>query len=252
MGGSSKTTSASTVPAWVSQAQQDALARANAASRIGNVGYYGPDVAAMTPSQIAAIQGTNMAASAFGQPTVDVTAGMPTATDYGGMNAYSSGAGYDAALAELKARFPGQFEAIMSQFVDRVTGAMPGATGSGQTQMGMPVQKYAPVYGNGSGGGGGGGGGGSTGGGSGSGVGGRSLSDLAMIAGSYLPGGMNTNRPFSLLNTIAADVRNAISPQRAPTSADRPPPSPNRPAGITTSKITTSKPAAFKPGSTRF
>ena len=141
MGGSSKTTSASTVPAWVSQAQQDALARAQSASRIGNVGYYGPDVAAMTPSQTAAMQGTNMAASAFGQPTVDVTAGMPTATNYGGMNAYSSGAGYDAALAELKARFPGQFDAIMAQFVNPVTGAMP--AGYSQTQMGMPVQAPA-------------------------------------------------------------------------------------------------------------
>jgi hypothetical protein len=141
MGGSSKTTSASTVPAWVSQAQQDALARAQSASHIGNVGYYGPDVAAMTPSQTAAMQGTNMAASAFGQPTVDVTAGMPTATNYGGMNAYSSGAGYDAALAELKARFPGQFDAIMAQFVNPVTGAMP--AGYSQTQMGMPVQAPA-------------------------------------------------------------------------------------------------------------
>ena len=250
MAGSNKTTTANTVPAYLQEAGQNTLNRATDVSRIGNVGYYGPDVAAMTPAQIAAMQGTNAAASAFGLNTFDPMAGMPTATNYGGMNAYSSGAGYEAALAELKARFPGQFEAIMSQFVDRVTGAMPGATGSGQTQMGMPVQGYAPVYGNGSGGGGG--GGGSTGGGSGSGVGGRSLSDLAMIAGSYLPGGIYTRNPGSLLNTIAADVRNAISPQRAPTSADRPPPSPPRPAGVTTNKVTTSKPAASKPGSTRF
>ena len=153
MGGSSKTTSASTVPAWVTKAEQDALARTEQASRIGNVGYYGPDVAAMTPSQIAAMQGTNMAASAFGQPTVDVTAGMPTATNYGGMNAYSSGAGYDAALAELKSRFPGQFDAIMSMFVNPVTGAMPGATGAttagaqhNQSNMSADGVNRSPYY----------------------------------------------------------------------------------------------------------
>jgi hypothetical protein len=112
------------------------------------------------------MQTTNAAATAFGLPTVDVTAGMPTATNYGGMSAYSFGSAYDAALAELKARFPAQFAAIMSQFIDPVTGAMSGASAAGPTQMGMPMQSYAPAY---DGGGGGGGGGGSTGGGSSSG-----------------------------------------------------------------------------------
>ena len=230
MGGSSKTTSASTVPAWVSQAQQDALARAQSASRIGNVGYYGPDVAAMTPSQTAAMQGTNMAASAFGQPTVDVTAGMPTATNYGGMNAYSSGAGYDAALAELKARFPGQFDAIMAQFINPVTGAMP--AGYSQTQMGMPVQAPAsPVRDRSSGGYTGGGGG--------------SMSELS----SYLPGGVNTSNPSSLLNTIIGKALNAVSPQGNPTAANRPA---ARPASVTTKPVASKPKTASKPGSTRF
>lgn len=159
MGGSSKTTTASTVPAWVTQAEKDALARAEQASRIGNVGYYGPDVAAMTPSQIAAMQGTNAAASAFGQQTVDPMAGMPTASNYGGMNAYSSGAGYDAALAELKSRFPGQFDAIMSMFVNPVTGAMPGAAGArvaGAQQAAQRPQSLLDRITSGGGGGGGG------------------------------------------------------------------------------------------------
>jgi len=236
MAGSNKTTTANTVPAYLSEAGQNTLNRATDVSRIGYTPYYGPDVAAMTPAQIAAMQGTNIAASAFGLPTVDVTAGMPTATNYGGMSAYSSGSAYDAALAELKARFPAQFAAIMSQFIDPVTGMASGASAAGPTQMGMPMQSYAPAYDGGSGGG----GGGATSGGSVSGNGGRSLSDLAMIAGSYLPGGMNTRNPGSLLNTIAADVRNAISPQRAPTSADRPPPSPSRPASSTSSSTKSS------------
>ena len=101
MAGSNKTTTATTVPAYLQEAGQSALNRATDVSRIGNVGYYGPDVAAMTPAQIAAMQGTNAAASAFGLNTFDPMAGMPTATNYGGMNAYSSGTGYEAALAEL-------------------------------------------------------------------------------------------------------------------------------------------------------
>ena len=142
MAGSSTTSTANTVPAYLQEAGKAALTRGTDVSRIGNVGYYGPDVAAMTPSQIAAMRGTNAAASAFGLDTVDPMAGMPAATDYNGMSAYSSGSGYDAAIAELKARFPGQFAAIMAQFVDPVTGAAP-ASAAGPTQMGMPVQAPA-------------------------------------------------------------------------------------------------------------
>ncbi len=232
MAGSNKTTSATTVPAYLSEAGQGALNRATNVSNIGYTPYYGPDVAAMTPAQIAGMQTTNAAATAFGLPTVDVTAGMPTATNYGGMSAYSSGSAYDAALAELKARFPAQFAAIMSQFIDPVTGAMSGANAAGPTQMGMPMQSYAPAYD----GGGGGGGGGSTGGGSG----GGSLSDLASNVRSYLPGGINTANPSSLLNTMVAKAQNAISQQGAPTAANRPVAAPSRPAATTSS----SKPAS--------
>ena len=151
MAGSSTTSTANTVPAYLQEAGKAALTRGTDVSRIGNVGYYGPDVAAMTPSQIAAMQGTNTAASAFGLDTVDPMAGMPAATDYNGMSAYSSGSGYDAAIAELKARFPGQFAAIMAQFVDPVTGAAP-ASAVGPTQMGMPVQAPAGRSGGGGGG----------------------------------------------------------------------------------------------------
>jgi hypothetical protein len=70
----------------------------------------------MTPMQVAAMRGTNQMAEAFGSPTADVTAGMPTAQDYGGMSAYSAGPMYDAALAELQRRQPGTYDAIMAQF----------------------------------------------------------------------------------------------------------------------------------------
>lgn len=157
MAGSNKTTTASTVPAYLSEAGKSALNRATSISNIGYTPYYGPDVAAMTPAELAAMQGTNTAASAFGLPTVDIGAGMPTAGLYDGMPAYSSGAGYDAAIAELKARFPAQFAAIMGQFIDPVTGQMAGSAAR-STQMGLPVRSNTPAYGNTGNTGGGGGG----------------------------------------------------------------------------------------------
>jgi hypothetical protein len=113
------------------------LGRADELSRIGYTPYYGPDVAAMTPMQVAAMQGTNQMASAFGMPTADPMAGMPAATNYGGMPAYSSGDLYDQALAELERRMPGQFAAMRAPFIDPVTGAQPGSPyGSGYAMGG--------------------------------------------------------------------------------------------------------------------
>jgi hypothetical protein len=131
MGGGSTSTKVE-IPQWLEDAAKVGLERSEAVSRIPYAPYYGPDVAAMTPSQIASMQGTNRAASAFGQSTVDPMAGMPEATNYNGMMAYSSGSGYDAALEELKNRQPGTYNAIMGQFIDPITGAMPaGASGGG-------------------------------------------------------------------------------------------------------------------------
>ena len=246
MGGSSNTSSSVKVPAWLSSAAQDMLKQSQANAQIGYTPYYGPDVAAMTPAQIAAMTGTNSAASAFGLQTVDPMAGMPTATSYGGMNAYSSGAGYDAALAELKARFPGQFDAIMAQFIDPITGANPAGSsessnqqarypydygGGGNSRAGMGRPDPNNFVGAGPGGSG-------------------SLSNLASTAASYLPGGVNTRNPGSLLNTMAGTVRNAVSPQAAPTAANRPP---TRPTVAVVTKPSVSKPVVVSaPRSTYF
>jgi hypothetical protein len=221
-GGKQTTTSAVEIPAWLEAAAQRNLAKADTLSQIGYTPYYGPDVAAMTPMQLAAMQGTNTAASAFGMPTADPMAGMPAAQNYGGMQAYSSGSLYDQALAELQRRQPGQYAALRAPFIDPVTGAQP----------------LAPY---GSGGGYAGGGGGYAGGGSsyggsaapaiidhnrgrgdsggsapsGGGGGTRSLDSI----GSYAPGGVNTNNPSSLGNRMAASLS---GPQGKPTAQDRP------------------------------
>lgn len=122
--GGSKSTSVQ-VPQWLEDAGRYALARSQEVSRIPFAPYYGPDVAAMTPTQLAAMQGTNAAASAFGLATVDPTAGMAGAQNYGGMAAYSSAPLYDQALIELQRRQPGTYNAIMGQFIDPITGEMP-------------------------------------------------------------------------------------------------------------------------------
>lgn len=125
MGGGKSTTSV-TVPAWLEEAAKSGLSRAEGVSRIGYAPYYGPDVAAMTPMQMAAMQGTNQMASAFGMPTADPMAGMPAVGNYGGMPAYSSGSMYDAALAELQRRQPDTYAKLMAPFAARPTPSLTG------------------------------------------------------------------------------------------------------------------------------
>jgi hypothetical protein len=122
--GGSETTKTE-IPQWLEGAAQDMLRQAQGVARIGPITYRGPDVAALTPQQIAARQGTNQAASAFGMATVDPTAGLPMAQDFGGMQGYSSAPMFDQALEELRRTAPAQYEAIMAQFINPQTGAMP-------------------------------------------------------------------------------------------------------------------------------
>lgn len=119
------------IPEWLEAAAKENLARGQAVANIGYTPYYGPDVAAMTPMQLAAIQGTSSAAGAFGLPGGGMTGmeGMPTPQTFaGGVQGYSSGGLYDQALSELQTRRPGQYNAITGMFVDPITGAAPVGT----------------------------------------------------------------------------------------------------------------------------
>lgn len=122
--GGSQTTEVQ-IPAWLQAAAQRNIARAEDLAQFGYTPYYGPDVAALTPQQIAAQQGINAAAQAFGMPTADVMAGMPQATDYNGMMAYSSQPLYQQSLDALRTNMPAQYEAMRAPFIDPVTGASP-------------------------------------------------------------------------------------------------------------------------------
>ncbi len=135
------------IPAWLEAAAQESLARGGYVGNIGYTPYYGPDVAALTPMEIAAMQGTSSAASAFGLPGGGMTGmeGMPMPQTFaGGLQGYSSGGLYDQALAELEARRPGQYNAITGMFIDPMTGAPP-ALSFGPSVQPMDPMASAPL-----------------------------------------------------------------------------------------------------------
>jgi hypothetical protein len=97
------------IPVWAEEATKRNLARAEDVQRIGYMPYYGPDVAAFNPTQQLAMQNNMDAAAAFGlaSPGQNAMAGMPSATDYNGIQGYSSGGLYDQAVAEFERNKPG-------------------------------------------------------------------------------------------------------------------------------------------------
>ena len=138
------TSSTVTIPQYIEDAAKANLAKAEEISKIGYTPYYGPDVAAFTPMQQAAFQGTADLASAFGtagggMSQQDVMGGMPAPTTYaGGVQGYSSAPMFEQSMAELEARRPGQYAAINAPFIDPVTGAQPAApyaTGGADTLL---------------------------------------------------------------------------------------------------------------------
>lgn len=214
MGGGKQTTETK-IPEWLSAAAQQGLGRANNVASIGYTPYFGPDVAAMTPMQEAAATNINAGASAFGMNAPTGT-GMPQAQTFaGGVQGYSSAPMYEAALAELKARYPGQYNAIMGQFIDPMTGAMPSwlqPVAAAQPVTTMPMQ-------------------GSSGGGGGDNgfastplsarlpsSGGNGFASTPLAA--RLPGGVNDPNLTRPLNQMIAKITQTTP--RAPTQADRP------------------------------
>ena len=118
-------TSTVEIPEYIERAAQRNLNRAEQIAQMGYVPYYGPDVAAFTPMQEAAMQNVASAAGAFGlaTPTGASVTGMPSATEYaGGIRGYSSAPLFEQAQAELAARRPAQKSYIDSFFIDPVTG----------------------------------------------------------------------------------------------------------------------------------
>lgn len=125
--GGSQSTSTE-VPQWLEDAARVNLARADEISSIGYVPYYGPDVAAFTPSQQAAFANTGQAAGAFGLPGGGLigTEGIPQPQQFaGGISGYSSAPLYQQSVDALSANRPGQYDFMTGMFINPFTGAAP-------------------------------------------------------------------------------------------------------------------------------
>lgn len=105
------------IPAWMEDAARKNLARGEDISRIGYVPKFGPDIAAFNEADRAARSNVNAMAQAFGMAGAGEFS-MPETVDVGGVSGYSSAPLYEQAIEELKTRRPGQYEAMMSQFID--------------------------------------------------------------------------------------------------------------------------------------
>ena len=105
------------IPAFMEDAAKRNLARGEAVSRIPTAPLYGPTVAAFNEADRSARSNVNAMAEAFGMSGAGEFS-MPEAIDVGGVRGYSSAPLYEQAVAELEARQPGTYKAIMSQFID--------------------------------------------------------------------------------------------------------------------------------------
>ena len=113
-----------TLPRFYETALQQQVGQARDTAQIGYTPYYGPDVAAFSPMQDAAIQNTNDAAAAFGMASANPTASyMPETTTMGGVTGYASQPLMEASMDAFSADRPGQASFIESMTIDPVTGA---------------------------------------------------------------------------------------------------------------------------------
>lgn len=127
-GGSRTETQKVELPAWVDAAGQENVRLAREISKIGPILAPNelPTTAAMTPLQLAAIENTGQAASAFGTAGAGLspTAGMPTPVQFaGGVTGYTSAPITQAALQGWQTAAPSQYDFVSRFYNDPVTGA---------------------------------------------------------------------------------------------------------------------------------
>ena len=129
-----------TVPKFFETALQQSVGMGRDVAQTGYVPYYGPDVAAFSPMQQAAFEGTNQMASAFGMPTADNQSYMPQAETFaGGVQGYSAAPIYQESVDALAANRPAQKAYIDSFSIDPVTGAA-GSRGPSSQPVALEMQ----------------------------------------------------------------------------------------------------------------
>jgi hypothetical protein len=146
-GGSKKTET--TIPEWVRAPADRNLQRAEAVQQIKYMPYTGGQVAALTPTQEAAMNNNISTAQAFGlldpNSTLTATSGMPEPTTYdNGMKGYGSIGLYDQALAELTARDPANMAAYNNLFGNAIPANVARSSGGGRGGGGAPTINSQP------------------------------------------------------------------------------------------------------------
>lgn len=129
-----------TVPKFFETALQQSVGMGTDVAQTGYVPYYGPDVAAFSPMQQAAFEGTNQMASAFGMPTADNQSYMPQAETFaGGVQGHSAAPLYQESVDALAANRPAQKAYLDSFSIDPVTGAA-GSRGPSSQPVALEMQ----------------------------------------------------------------------------------------------------------------
>lgn len=147
-GGSKKTET--TIPEWVRAPADRNLQRAEAVQQIKYMPYTGGQVAALTPTQEAAMNNNISTAQAFGlldpNSTLTATSGMPEPTTYdNGMRGYGSIGLYDQALAELTARDPANMAAYNNLFGNAIPANVARSSGGGRGGGGGSTPNRQPT-----------------------------------------------------------------------------------------------------------
>ena len=140
------------LPAWVDAAGQENVRLAREISKIGPIMAPEelPTTAALTPYQLAAMQNTGQAASAFGTAGAGMTGmeGMPTPVQFaGGVTGYTSAPITQAALQGWQQDAPAQFDFVRSFWNDPVSGAR--SSGSANNFMANVSSAVPSLYGGG-------------------------------------------------------------------------------------------------------
>lgn len=136
--------STASIPGWLEDAATEMLDRSVSLGKTGYMPYAGPEVAALTPDQLAARENTNRAASAFGMSVGGL--GTPGATDFGnGIWGHSSLPLYQQQMDYMRENRPGQLDYYQGHFIDPVTGA-PSAYDQAQAAQMQPQQPMFSPY----------------------------------------------------------------------------------------------------------
>lgn len=114
------------IPSWIEGPATRNLQRAEQFAQMGYQPYYGPEVAAFNPMQIGAMQSAADAASAFGLAApMDVASTIPQAQDFGGIQGYGSGQGFEQAVGQFQQNQPQQAAIYNNMFAGPVQGGAP-------------------------------------------------------------------------------------------------------------------------------